>query len=287
MVDKTYTNSVIRMATGFFFVFMAFNTTQALETTILTDKTLARVALGVLYAVFTATTVFAPKVVDVIGPRLSMAIGAVPYVLIVFANLDPTYPLLLSASAGVGFGAGVLWTGQGIYMSRCAIRESIATGEPVEIVTSRMNGIFWTMFQFNGGIGLVISSIILEKIPDFKQAVTYMFLSFGAVGAIGIGILLFVRAAPPLSEDENNGNADGYADSDPLNGESTRADKGDKAKDNKITLYETLSLIKKSAAMRLLLPIIFYNGVSLGFNGGTFPLVYQVRRGCSSCRACN
>ncbi len=142
-----YRQSVLRMSAGFFFVFMAFNTTQALETTLLTDKTLAYATLGVLYGVFTLTTIIAPKIVDILGPRLSMFVGAIPYILMVFANISPSYGLLLPASAGVGFGAALLWTGQGIYMSRCSIRESMETGESVEIVTSRFNSLFWSAFQ--------------------------------------------------------------------------------------------------------------------------------------------
>ena len=142
-------------------VFTAFNMTQALETTVSDDKTLATVTLSVIYAVFTLTTIFAPKVVSVLGPRLSMTLGAVPYVLLVFANIAPSWALLIPASAGVGLGAGVLWTGQGIYMSRCAIREAAATGEPVDTVTGRLNALFWTAFQFNGAVGCIVSSVLL------------------------------------------------------------------------------------------------------------------------------
>ena len=41
------------LSRSFFFLFMAFNTTQALETTLLSDQTLAYATLGVLYGVFT------------------------------------------------------------------------------------------------------------------------------------------------------------------------------------------------------------------------------------------
>lgn len=104
--------SVLRLSIGFFMVFCAFNTTQALETTVLTDKQLAFATLCAIYAVFTTMTIVSPKIVSVLGPRLSMALGAVPYVLLVFANISPMWGTLLPASAGVGLGAAVLWTGQ-------------------------------------------------------------------------------------------------------------------------------------------------------------------------------
>lgn len=42
-----------------------------------------------------------------------------------------------------------------------------------------------------------------------------------------------------------------------------------------MSLYDTLRLLAASRAMQLLVPIVFYNGASLGFMGATFPLVYQ------------
>lgn len=76
---------------------------------------------------------------------------------------------------------------------RAAIAQSKATGEGVEAVTSRFNGIFFTAFQarcratggapgapitpapplprppqFNGAVGLIISSIVFQAIPGDK-----------------------------------------------------------------------------------------------------------------------
>lgn len=73
-------------------------------------------------------------------------------------------------------GAALLWTSQGIALSRLAIAESHATGEAVDLVTSRYNGYFWTGFQFNGAVGLVIASTILRQVPDYQKAIVFMFL---------------------------------------------------------------------------------------------------------------
>ena len=145
---------------------MAFNTVQALLSSVLTDKNLAFVALAAIYAAYCSVTVVAPKIVSVLGPQFSMLVGAVPYVILVFVNIDPTPAwapwgaLLLPASVAVGFGAAVLWTGQGLYMSRCAIREAALTGETVDAVTGRLNGYFWTAFQFNGAVGALIAGVL-------------------------------------------------------------------------------------------------------------------------------
>lgn len=274
------------MGIGFFFLFMAFNTTQALETTLLSDQTLAYATLGVLYGVFTATTIIAPKLVDILGPRIGMGIGAVPYVLLVFANIYPDYYTLIPASAGVGFGAGLLWTSQGIYLSRCAVREAALTKQSVDTITSRFNGTFWTLFQSNAAVGLIVSSIILGEANNGKfslqTAVTYMFIGFGAIGCVGIAIMLSLKNAPSLqssggntSSTEDNPrsvnhhhNDDDDVEDGMINSEKAKAN-------NQVSLLDTLHLLVNSRAMLLLLPAIFYCGASLGFFGATFPLIYQ------------
>ena len=109
---------------------------------------------------FAVTGVAAPKIVSFLGPRLGMFVGSIFYILLVLANMYPRYWTLVPASAGVGVGAAVLWTSQGIYMSRCAAREAAATGEPVDAVTGRLNGLFWTAFQFNGAVGLLLAGYL-------------------------------------------------------------------------------------------------------------------------------
>ena len=142
---------------------------QSLESTVVTDNALVNTALFTLYGVFTLACLVAPKVVGLIGPKMAMVVGAVPYVLLVFANMAPSYYTFIPSFAGVGLGAAILWTGQGMYLSRCSINEAAATGESTEVVSSRFNGVFWTAFQFNAAVGLIASSIILQAVPNFKR----------------------------------------------------------------------------------------------------------------------
>ena len=265
--SSEYSASVLRLGCGFFLIFCAFNTSQALISTLLSDKKLAYATLGLLYAVFVCATVVAPKIVDRIGPRLAITLGAVPYVLFVFANIYPVWATLLPASAAVGLGAAILWTGQGIYLSRCAVREAALTRESVDDVTSRFNATFWTLFQFNAAVGLVISSIVLGRAQagDFAlaSAIKYMFTAFGAIGAAGVAVIFSLKNAPPMEAGEGS-----------LNDGAVAAKAGG-GQDSRASFYDTLSLLATSRAMQLLLPAIFFNGASLGFFNATFPLVWQ------------
>ena len=148
------------MSAGFFCLFCAFNTAQNLESTVVSDTRLVNASLATLYGCFTVFAVVAPAVVSRIGPKAAMLAGSLPYVLLVLANMLPSWGTFIPAFALVGVGAAVLWTGQGMYLSRCAIREAAtpaakARGEGVEDITSRFNSLFWTAFQFNAAIGCV------------------------------------------------------------------------------------------------------------------------------------
>lgn len=253
---------------------------QALESTVVSDNLLVNASLALLYGVFTLMTVVAPRIVSVIGPRWSIVLGAVPYVLLVFANMAPSYYTFLPAFAAVGFGAAILWTGQGIHLSRCAIKEAALKGESSEAATSRFNGMFWTAFQFNAAVGLIASSVIFQTVSNYKTAVNYLFLGLGILGSCGVGILLTMTPVSSSAEDDQMSEA-----SQPLTpageveaGSSDKRsddDGGSKASAPPISIIETLRLVAKSVPMQLLVPIIFYNGASLGFHFANFPLLYQ------------
>lgn len=91
---------------------------------------------------------------------------------------------------------------------------------------------------------------------------------FGAVGCVGIAILLSVKNAPALDDDAHDG---GDAETGAGDADDSHVTK----KKRDVTLLDTLRLIATSRGMQLLLPAIFYCGASLGFFGGTYPLIYQ------------
>lgn len=75
-----------------------------------------------------------------------MLVGAIPYCLLVFSYVIPLkgserMPLSIPVFSLVGISASMLWTGNGIYLGRASVREAANTGEPIEAVTSRLNGV--------------------------------------------------------------------------------------------------------------------------------------------------
>ena len=53
-----------------------------------------------------------------------MLIASTAYFLVVVVNFFPYWYIQVPANALNGVGAAVLWTAQGVYLSRCALRDS-------------------------------------------------------------------------------------------------------------------------------------------------------------------
>jgi hypothetical protein len=76
-----------------------------------------------------------------------MTFGAVPYAVMVFANIAPSWGLFIPAFGAVGVGAAVLWTAQGIYLSRAAIAQaSVRLLEWLQFVDARRDFV-WEGFS--------------------------------------------------------------------------------------------------------------------------------------------
>ena len=109
-------------------------------------------SLGGLYCVFGFSSFIATPIVKKCGERASMFMGALCYTFyiasFVLASVPDQYPntsisktliqvIILIAAAINGFGAAILWVGQGRYISLCANDEN----------KGMFNGIFWAFFM--------------------------------------------------------------------------------------------------------------------------------------------
>lgn len=53
-----------------------------------------------------------------------MVVGSLAYFIVVAANFFPLYAVQVPANMINGIGASILWTAQGVYLSRCALWDS-------------------------------------------------------------------------------------------------------------------------------------------------------------------
>eukprot|EP01012_Entosiphon_sulcatum_P020180 TRINITY_DN25167_c0_g1_i1.p1 TRINITY_DN25167_c0_g1~~TRINITY_DN25167_c0_g1_i1.p1 ORF type:complete len:476 (+),score=124.71 TRINITY_DN25167_c0_g1_i1:79-1506(+) len=262
---------VLKMSLSFFGVFMAFNTAQSLATSILPGD-LGNICGGTLYIVFTLACIPAASLVDKIGPRASVFFGAVPYGALVLTYLYP-HPsfddgkpsisdlfakdlfgavLSIVMFALVGLGAPVLWTGQGVYLGRCALNAAAGEDSSPEAATSYFNGLFWSMFQANGTVGNLIASIILQHGGSGDNAKRILFGVLGVCCWVGNISLVFLRQVQQPGPSYVVDRADS----------SEQANKGTAGT---VTLGDAVRFTFTNTKMLLLNLLIFNNGMSLGF----------------------
>jgi len=258
---------ILVLSAGFFGIFLAFNTTQALQSTL--NGSVGSAATATLYAAFTLVCIPGPKLVNYFGPRNSMVIGGSMYVFMIAANIAilnlsdyvwAQYLVAIPFNLMVGVGAPLLWTGQAVYLNRVAeAKFSDENGEPVmspggktplEDTKGEFNGTFYSMFQANGVVGLVFAAA-LKSFASGPLVNTILFIVLTIAASIGVVILW------------NLPNIEAQEKVEP--GKLEEGEGGAAQKDDNLSIAATITFLVRTPQMYCLVPIILFNGMSLGF----------------------
>ena len=330
-MDKFY-RLIQLQAIGYFLIFSAFNAIQNLAGSIPSPTGLPNATFFVLYAMFCIGCVPAPQIVAYLGPKRSMVVGGLMYLGVCISHLFPslctsrsTSPCLtatalwiihLTFGAFCGIGAALIWTGQGVYLSRVALHAAAAAGDDVTAtfralssssnestrnttgrsrsrsktnemigtLNKRYNGVFFSFLQFSGVTGNLAAFLLTTFVPGINNALHWLFIGLSLM--CSAGILVLALCLPPLKT-RNATNIDSSNDSA---FETSTAESGTTAAATAPTaatttattttttptttsnsdFLSTLRLCAFDIRMRCLVPIIFYNGASLGFLWSVF-----------------
>ncbi|GAM44133.1 MFS transporter [Talaromyces pinophilus] len=139
-----------------------------------------------LASVSAAGNIFvAPVVTNILGPKWTIFIGGIPYVLYAGSLLAYTHTsnqgFVIGASAILGIGASLLWIAQG----------AIMTGYPLPQQQGRMIGIFWIIFNLGGFLGSMISfglnfSSQSGTVSDSTYIAFMCIMAFGCLCALAL-----------------------------------------------------------------------------------------------------
>ncbi|CAH0389244.1 unnamed protein product [Bemisia tabaci] len=240
-LDKRFVN-VLLLGLGFMFVFTAFQTMGNIEKTIL-DSIPGFTgngfwSLAIIYGVFAITNWATPSIISLIGPRMAMVIGAVTYATFIASFFFPSAWLLYLVSGIVGFGAALIWTGQGNYLTINADASTLA----------RDSGVFWALMQSSMFLGNTFVYIAFQgKESIDSDTRTFVLIVLTAVSIVGI--VFFAFLPPPISVDGELANK---REAGPL-----------AAFINSISLLSTQDML-------LLCLTFFYSGLELSFYSGVY-----------------
>lgn len=158
-------------------------------------------SLAIIYATFSLFNWFAPSFISMTGPRTSIIVGCSCYAVYIATFLYPQTTLLYIASAIVGIGAALAWTGHGLFLTKNSDDSTM----------SRNSGLFWAIFQSSMFIGNIFVVLVFtsEKIDEETRNLVFKVLT--AVSMAGLLLLLTMRSPPQLI---NLGPAEGVSSAD-------------------------------------------------------------------------
>lgn len=159
--------------------------------------------------------------------------------------LWPKTVLLYAASAWLGFGAAIIWTAQGSFLSKCSDETTI----------SRNSGIFWAMLQMSMFFGNIFVYYQFQGKSHIDEATRTLVFSV----LIGVGILgfIFLTALRPVQDNVVINASDNEQDDELANHSSSSGVV--MAFKNSVNLFFTKEML-------LLSLTFFYTGKIINYN---------------------
>ncbi|CAI4226362.1 unnamed protein product [Auanema sp. JU1783] len=148
------TRNVLQLGLGFLLFFISFNSQGYIQEAVIAgvadengiDQHAGYNGLALYYGVFTAANLFIAPLIEVLGPKWAMTIGAILTTLyeIGFLHINEFYFFFTSALSG--FGAALMWPALGTYMTLNSTEKTI----------DRNSSIVWALSQASQIIGGIV-----------------------------------------------------------------------------------------------------------------------------------
>lgn len=225
-VSGSILTSVV-LSLAFTFVFTAYVSIQNLQSSLNQEKGLGVITLSCLYAFIIVSAILAPTIIKFIGAKLAIILSWIVHIIYTGTNFYPTFTTLIPSSLLMGLVSGFLWTSQSVYIATNGAAMSKASGEDLHTVLSKLNGMFFTMYETTQITGNLISSLVLNqgsyddiqnttkvcgsldcplaenatKIIEPERNIVNILLGIYLVFDV-IGLLLTIFFLPPLSKTE-------------------------------------------------------------------------------------
>eukprot|EP00051_Salpingoeca_urceolata_P020113 m.299280 g.299280 ORF g.299280 m.299280 type:complete len:514 (-) comp19546_c0_seq7:279-1820(-) len=191
-VARVRVYNILVHGVAFMVLFSAFQTASEYSQPVLSalgHGDLGFLSASVIYGVFSVSTLISPHVVTYLGPRLAMCVSGLTYVIFIFSFVFPSLATILAASAILGVGAAVLWTAQGVFLTR----------NSTEADRGRLSGVFWAMLQARLIIG---NAVALHTTGDIGQTMSAdqarrFFVTMCVIGSVGTACFALLRRSPP------------------------------------------------------------------------------------------
>ncbi|CAF3479077.1 unnamed protein product [Rotaria sp. Silwood1] len=235
-MDRSNLYNIIHLSLSFFLIFMSYNVTQTFQTSSDYAKDGA-FAIGIIYLVFClGNLALSSYITQLLGVRLTLILSSLTYVLFIACNIKYNKWTLYICAFLLGFGAALLWTAQGVYVTISTNKHEQINNLIPSSTRGFMNGIFFGLFQLHQIIGNLLVSFLFHL--NFDQWIIFTIMT--SIAGLGMLSLIFLRniKLPKIKKEQS--------------------------------ILSSLSILLDIRFI-LLIPAMCYNGLSQGFIFATIP----------------
>ncbi|XP_046439312.1 UNC93-like protein MFSD11 [Daphnia pulex] len=257
-IDRKFVNVLI-LGVAFMLIFTAFQTMGNIQQTVIKSITQEDpsfiadgfTSLAIIYAVLSISNWISPSIISVIGPKWSMIVGGFFYSLYIGSFFLQQSWALYTCSALLGFGAALIWTGQGNYLTLNSDGSNI----------SRNSGVFWAVFQCSFLFGNLFVFFLFqgrEQIDQHTRTILYGVLL--VVGFLGLVMLVILPAVKDSDASRNT----------PKSEDGVVSTRGAQAPQGPLDAFLRSIKLFFTKDMGLLSVAFFYIGIEYSFLSGVY-----------------
>ncbi|KAL5016618.1 hypothetical protein ScPMuIL_006207 [Solemya velum] len=148
---------------SFTFIFTAYMAIQALQSSLNQEEGLGITSLSVLYASIIISGILSPVFIKSFGCKNVLIAAWICHIVYTGTNFYPAWGTLIPSSILLGCISGPLWASQGLYISTYSYSLAKEKQKEVGVCLSRLNGIFFALFETTSITGNLISSLVLYQ----------------------------------------------------------------------------------------------------------------------------
>ena len=158
---KRHIKNLLALSSTFFIIQSAYLSLQNLASSLYATGGLGLASLATIYGCYAISCLAAPVVIRFLGTKWSVVLACCCYSIYIGTNFYPRYFTLVPAAVLMGMTAGPLWSAQGTHLTTSAINLADSTHETHEAVISKFNGVFFLFFLASQIPGNLVSSLVL------------------------------------------------------------------------------------------------------------------------------
>ena len=156
-------SNLLVLSASFTAIFTAYLAIQNLQSSLNQEEGLGIISLSCMYACIILSGILAPAIIRLFGEKRILVFSFIGHVIYTGTNFYPTFGTLIPSSVLLGLTAGPMWTSQSVYLSDRAYSYAGRTGEDSQVILTKYNGIFFSMFETTQITGNLISSLVLQQ----------------------------------------------------------------------------------------------------------------------------